>query len=239
MACTLRAVVTCGIILAVIDVFHGLTTTGFYAYQFIVELFYLCPLDLPLELCHNKNYIYEQMFETRVYIGLGEGVVGVLFSLFYIMALVKRKPSLTWLWLLKAFAVIAINIYYLSSWVIRQGRYEHINWEKDEYEDEFVYAGQGLTLIQIIILVLYCLIGGIFTYKVCEERTASRRSLNHKRKWDANDASAPPLDHYDEEEAQYLNKALTNSEKTLPVRASKTSLTDLSRVDTFKHSTGV
>ncbi|XP_068217539.1 uncharacterized protein [Palaemon carinicauda] len=239
MACSLRAVITCGIILAVLDVIHGLATTGFYGYRFIVESFYLCPLDLPIDKCHNKNYVYEQMFETRVYIGIGEGIVGVLFSLFYVMALVKRKPSLTWLWLLKSFAIIAINIFYLSSWLIRQESYDYIKWEKAEYEDEFVFTAQALTLAQIVIMVIYCLIGGVFTYKVCEERTASRRSLNHKRKWDSNNATAPPLDNYDEEEALYLNKALTNSEKTLPVRASRNSLSELSRADTFKHSTGV
>lgn len=75
--------------------------------------------------------------------------------------------------------------------------------------------------------------------QVCEERTASRRSLRHRRKWDSQDATAPPIDHYDPEEAEYLNDALTNSEKTLPVRASKNSLTEISRADTFKHSTGV
>ncbi|KAK7075066.1 hypothetical protein SK128_007572 [Halocaridina rubra] len=239
MACTLRGVITCGIILAIFDVLHGLASLGFYAYQFVMWSFYLCPLNLPVEKCHNKIYIFDQMFKLRVYIGIGEGAAGVLFAIFYIVALVKRKPSLTWFWLLKSFAIIAINIYYLSSWLIRQGRYDHIEWEKAEYEDEFIYFGQGLTLAQIIIMVLYCLIGGLFTYKVCEERTASRRSLRHRRKWSSNDATAPPIDHYDEEEAQYLNRALTNSEKTLPVKSSRQSLTELDRADTFKHSTGV
>lgn len=239
MACTLQGVITCGIVLAFFDILHGLTTLGFYGYQFVIESFYLCPLNLPVEKCHNKIYIYEQMYELRVYIGIGEGIAGALFAIFYIVALVKRKPSLTWFWLLKSFAIIAVNIYYLSSWLIRQGRYDHIEWEKSAYEDYFIYFGQGLTLAQIIIMVLYCLIGGIFTYKVCEERTASKRSLRHRRKWGSNDASAPPLDNYDEEEAQYLNRALTNSEKTLPVKSSRQSLTDLERADTFKHSTGV
>lgn len=239
MACTLRSVVTCGILLAIMDILHGVITLGFYGYQFVVESFYLCPLNLPVEKCHNKIYIYEQMFEMRVYIGIGEGIIGMLFAIIYIVALVKHKPSLTWMWLLKSFAVIAINIYYLSSWLIRQGAYDHIDWEKADYEDEFIYFGQGLTLAQMIIMVLYCLIGGLFTYKVVEERTASRRSLRHRRNWNSHDATAPPIDNYDEEEAQYLNRALTNSEKTLPVRASKQSLTELNRADTFKHSTGV
>ncbi|XP_071546616.1 uncharacterized protein [Panulirus ornatus] len=238
MACSLRCVVVCGILLAVLDILHGLVTLGFYGYQFIIESFYLCPLELPVEKCHNKIYIYEQMFEMRVYIGIGEGIACVLFSIFYIIALVKHKPSLTWVWLMKSFAVIAINVYYLAAWLIRQGRYDHIEWEKQDYEDDFVWAGEGLTLAQIIIMILFCLIGGIFTYKVCEERTASRRNLRHRRKWSSHDATAPPL-NYDEEEAQYLNEALTNSDKTLPVRASKQSLSEISRTDTFKHSTGV
>lgn len=75
--------------------------------------------------------------------------------------------------------------------------------------------------------------------QVCEERTASRRNLRLRKSYSP-DASAPPLD-YDSEEGQYLNDALTESEKTLgsPGRSSKQSLTDLSRADTFKHSTGV
>nr|XP_053656166.1 uncharacterized protein LOC128704980 [Cherax quadricarinatus]XP_053656167.1 uncharacterized protein LOC128704980 [Cherax quadricarinatus] len=241
MACTLKSVVVCGILLAILDIIHGLVTSGFYGYQFIVQSFYLCPLNLPVEKCHNKIYIYEQMFQMRVFIGIGEGIAGVIFSVIYIVALVKHKPSLTWIWLMKSFAVVAINVYYLSNWLIRQGRYDHINWEKHRFEDQFIYAGEGLTLAQVVIMVLFCFIGAIFTYKVCEERTASRRnSLRHRRKWGSNDATAPPLDHYDEEEAQYLNDALTNSEKTLPARAtSKQSLSEISREDTFKHSTGV
>ncbi|KAG7162662.1 hypothetical protein Hamer_G019380 [Homarus americanus] len=207
--------------------FHGLVTLGFYGYQFIIESFYLCPLDLPVEKCHNKIYIYEQMFETRVHIGMGEGIACVFFAILYIIALVKHKPSLTWIWLMKSFAVIAINVYYLAAWLIRQGRYDHIEWEKQDYEDEFVFTAEGLTLAQIVIMILFCLIGAIFTYKVRGED-----------KW-AHDATAPPLDHYDEEEAQYLNDALTNSDKTLPARVSKQSLSEISRADTFKHSTGV
>lgn len=82
--------------------------------------------------------------------------------------------------------------------------------------------------------------------QVVEEKRASRRSLRSRRKWNSHDATAPPMG-YDDEEAQYLNQALTNSEKTLPVRASKQSLaaasqhsmTELDRPDSYKHSTGV
>lgn len=239
MCCTLRCVVVCGIILAVFDIIQSLVTSAFYCYQFVMDTFYLCPLSMDVTLCHNKIYVYEQLFKTRVYIGIGEGIAGVIFSIIYILALVKHKPSIIWVWLMKGFAVIAINVYYLASWLIRRGRYNHINEEQPEDEQIFIYTGKGLALVQIVILLVFCLIGAIFTYKVCEERTASRRNLRHRRKWDSSDASAPPLCQYDDEETQYLNDALTNSEKTLPARSSKQSLTEISRADTFKHSTGV
>lgn len=244
--CTLRCVIKCGIFLAALDIIHAVTSFGFYGYQYIIEMWYLCPIDLAVEKCHNKIYIFEQMFEMRCYIGVGEGIAGIFCCAIYILALVKRKPSLTWLWLIKSFAVIGVNIYYLSNWVIRQGRYDHLEWEKQTYEDEFIWAAEGLTLAQILIMLFYCLIGGLFTYKVVEEKRASRRSLRSRRKWNSHDATAPPMG-YDDEEAQYLNQALTNSEKTLPVRASKQSLaaasqhsmTELDRPDSYKHSTGV
>lgn len=237
--CTLRGVVLSGILLAVIDMIHGLVTSSFYCYQLVMDKFYLCPLTMDVTLCHNKIYVYEQLFETRVYIGIGEGIVGIFFTIIYVLALVKHKPSITWLWLLKAFAIIIINVYYLASWLIRRGRYDHINSDQPEDEQIFLYAAKGLTLVQIVIMVIFCLIGAVFTYKVCEERTASRRNLRHRRKWDSSDASAPGLSQYADEEAQYLNDALTNSEKTIPARSSKQSLTEISRADTFKQSTGV
>ncbi|KAK8404159.1 hypothetical protein O3P69_000313 [Scylla paramamosain] len=237
--CTIHGVVISGILLAVLDIIHGLITSAFYCYQLVMDTFYLCPLDMDVTLCHNKIYVYEQLFETRVYIGIGEGIAGVLFNIIYIMALVKHKPSITWVWLLKGFAVIGINVYYLASWLIRRGRYDHINSDQPEDEIIFIYVAKGLLLVQISILVMFCMIGAVFTYKVCEERTASRRNLRHRRKWDSSEATAPPLGQYDDEETQYLNDALTNSEKTLPARSSKQSLTEISRADTFKHSTGV
>ncbi|KAG0730419.1 hypothetical protein GWK47_028281 [Chionoecetes opilio] len=237
--CSLKGVVGWGIFLATVDILHGLVTAAFYCYQLVVDTFYLCPRSMVVSLCHNKIYVYEQLFQRRVNIGIGEGVVGVIFSIIYILALVKRKPSITWLWLMKSFAVISINVYYLSSWLIRRGHYNHINKEQAEDEYIFIYTAQGLTLVQIIILFFFCLIGAIFTYKVCEERTASRRNLRSRRKWDSSDATASPIGQYEDEEAQYLNDALTNSEKTLPGRQSKQSLTEISRADTFKHSTGV
>jgi len=254
--CTLKCVVKCGIFLAVLDIINSLTAFGFYGYQYVIEMWYLCPIQLAVEKCHNKIYIFEQMFLYRCYFGVGEGVLGIAFCAIYIVALVKRKPSLTWFWIIKAFAVIGINIYYLSNWVIRQGRYDHLEWEKQTYEDEFIWAAEALTLLQIFILFLYLLIGSMFTYKIVEEKRASRRSLRSRRKWNSRDDTAASGDVYDDEEGQYLTQTLTNSEKTLAVRASKQSLAaskqslvaskhslshppELDRGDTFKHSTGV
>ncbi|KAK4311506.1 hypothetical protein Pmani_016974 [Petrolisthes manimaculis] len=235
--CSLRGVISCGIILAIIDILHGMVTASFYCYQLVMDTFYVCPIAMDVVLCSNKMYFYWQMFATRVYIGIGEGIVGVLFAIFYIIALIKHKPSLTWIWLLKAFGVIGINVYFLAIWLIRRGRFLHINQEQLEDENLFIYTAEGLTAIQVVTMILFCLIGGIFTYKVCEERVASRRNLRRRKSYSP-DASAPPMD-YDSEEGQYLNDALTESEKTLPGRSSKQSLTDISRADTFKHSTGV
>lgn len=67
---------------------------------------------------------------------------------------------------MKSFGVISINVYYLASWLIRRGRYDHINVEQPEDEKIFIYAAKGLTLVQILIMMVFCLIGAIFTYKV-------------------------------------------------------------------------
>ncbi|KAK4320150.1 hypothetical protein Pmani_008972, partial [Petrolisthes manimaculis] len=54
------------------------------------------------------------------YIGLGEGVITPIFNIIVIVSLIKRLPCLLWTWLFKGFGVIGINIFYISSWLIRR-----------------------------------------------------------------------------------------------------------------------
>ncbi|XP_050693316.1 uncharacterized protein LOC126984020 [Eriocheir sinensis] len=227
MACTLKSVIACGIILAVIDILHGLSTLGFYGYRFISFSFYLCPRDLEISVCQNKLYFYEQMFTMRTYIGLGEGAVTLLFDMIYIIALVKYLPCLSWMWIFKSFAVMGINVFYISSWLVRKQSLKEITFQDEEYQRHFLLAGGWLTAIQLIIMVIFCIIGAIFSYKVAAERRRSRRSLRslHPRspKFRNGNASAPPMDAYDDN-TSYMNQALADSTNKLPLQSSSTSI---------------
>ncbi|XP_068217535.1 uncharacterized protein [Palaemon carinicauda] len=243
MACSLKCVVGFGIFLAVLDILHGLATLGFYGYRFVAYSFYLCPRDLDITVCQNKLYIYEQLFTFRVYVGLGEGAITPFFVMIYIIALVKHMPWLTWFWLLKSFGIMGINVYYISYWVVRRKSFDHINYEPQDYENHFLYFGAGLTLAQLLIMLLFCLVGGIFSYKVCEENRRSRRSL-HTAKFRKNGGpTAPPMD-YDDQEAivqtnvedhQFLNQALADSTHKFPLPGSSGSIDKAGRAETLRH----
>ncbi|XP_068217538.1 uncharacterized protein [Palaemon carinicauda] len=189
MACSLKCVVGFGIFLAVLDILHGLATLGFYGYRFVAYSFYLCPRDLDITVCQNKLYIYEQLFTFRVYVGLGEGAITPFFVMIYIIALVKHMPWLTWFWLLKSFGIMGINVYYISYWVVRRKSFDHINYEPQDYENHFLYFGAGLTLAQLLIMLLFCLVGGIFSYKVSKKAGNTRSGP----KRDKNPTSGPKL----------------------------------------------
>ncbi|KAG0730420.1 hypothetical protein GWK47_028283 [Chionoecetes opilio] len=228
MACTLKKVIACGIILAVLDIMHGLTTLGFYGYRFISHHFYLCPRDLDITLCQNKLYFYEQMFTMRTYIGLGEGVATLLFAIMYIISLVKYLPCLSWMWIFKSFAVMGVNVFYISSWMVRQESLEEITYQNDDYVQHFLLAAAGLTLSQLILMVTFCIIGAIFSFKVSQERRRSRRSLRNlhgrsSKQFRNGNPSAPSLDAYDDN-ASYLNQALADSTNKLPLQASSSSI---------------
>lgn len=244
MACSLKCVVGFGIFIAILDILHGLATLGFYGYRFVAYHFYLCPRDLDITVCQNKLYIYEQLFTLRVWIGLGEGAVTQFFVMIYIIALVKHKPWLTWFWLIKSFGVMGINVYYISYWLVRRKSFDHINYQPQEYEKNFLYVGGGLTLIQLCIMLFFCLIGGIFSYKVCEESRRSRRSLHKVAKFRKNGGpTAPPLDPYDDGasivhttmEEQFMNQALTDSTHKLPIPGSSGSINEVGAAETLRH----
>lgn len=253
MACTIKAVVGFGIFLAILDILHGLTTAGFYGYRFIAHSFYLCPRELDITVCQNKIYIYEQRYTLRTYIGLGEGVITPVFDIIYIIALVKHMPWLTWLWLFKSFGVMGINVFYISRWMVRSGSFDHITYERQEYEELFLLVGAGLTVAQLVIMVLYCIIGGVFTYKVAEERTRSRRSLHRSprmRKALVLAATAPPIDVYDDEDEggsvvratidnHFVNHGLSDSTHKLPLPGSNGSIDQVGRSDTVRQPTQV
>ncbi|XP_045599241.1 uncharacterized protein [Procambarus clarkii] len=250
MACSIRTVVGCGIFLAIVDIIHGLCTVGFYGYRFISFYFYLCPRELDIAYCQNKIYIYEQLFTFRTYIGLGEGGVTPLFDIIYIIALVKHKPWLTWFWLIKAFGSMGINVFYISSWMVRRISFQHITYQPEYFEQQFLVAGITLSIAQLIITVIFCIIAGIFTYKVAEERTRSRRSLHKSPKLKKHGrATAPPLSNYgddDDDDAtstmragtdrHFTNHGLADSTSKLPLPGSNTSLDKKSWAEVSPHT---
>lgn len=246
MACSIKAVVSCGIFLAVLDILHGLSTIGFFAYRFISHYFYLCPRELDITFCQNKIYIYEQLFTLRTYIGLGEGAITPFFDVIYIIALAKHKPWMTWLWLIKSFGVIGINVFYISAWMVRRGSYDHITYVPEDFEREFLMAGCSLTLIQVIITVIFCIIAGIFTYKVAEERTRSRRSLHKSPKFQRHMRASSDDDDDDNAstmrvtgERHFTNRGLNDSTNKLPIQSSNGSLDQSAWQDVVRPSTTV
>lgn len=227
MACSLKAVITCGIILAILDILHGLTTIGFYGYRYIAITFYLCPRDLDITNCQNKLYFYEQMFTMRTYVGLGEGAATLIFDILYIISLVKYLPCLSWMWIFKSLAVMGVNVFYISQWQIRKESLDEIVFQTEDYQKHFLLAGGGLTAAQLILCICFCIITAIFSYKVAQERRRSRRSLRalHPRspKFRNGNPTAPPMDGYDDNNS-YLNQALTDSTNKLPLQTSSSSI---------------
>ncbi|XP_047490994.1 uncharacterized protein LOC125040486 [Penaeus chinensis] len=144
--CSLKAIISCGIILAAMDIIQGLTTLGWYGYRFVSYYFYLCPRELPIDECHAEKYHYEQLYTLRTYIGIGEGAVTPIFAAIYIVALVRHKPWLAWCWLIKAFGALGINVYFLSQWLIRLKNFDHLRTIRPAYDQQFLWIGIALTL---------------------------------------------------------------------------------------------
>ncbi|XP_045119083.1 uncharacterized protein LOC123509008 [Portunus trituberculatus] len=216
MACALRTIIACGLVLGVIDIFHGLTTLGFYGYRFFSYFFFLCSGDI--NQCYEEKYFYEQLFEWRTYYGFGEGGITLLFSIIYIIALVKHLSCLSWMWIFKAFTVMGINVYYISKWMVRKDTLDIPKENKDVF-NLFLMVNIGLTLAQLAITLAFCIITTIFCYVVARKRRERRRSLRnlHPRspKFRNGNPTAPPLDGYDDS-TSYLNQALTDSTNKLP-----------------------
>ncbi|XP_037792299.1 uncharacterized protein LOC119587694 [Penaeus monodon] len=246
--CSIKAVISCGIFLAVLDIIQGLITLGWYGYRFVSYYFYLCPRELPIDECHAEKYHYEQLYTLRTYIGIGEGAVTPIFAAIYIVALVRHKPWLAWCWLIKAFGALGINVYFLSQWLIRLKNFDHLRTIRPAYDQQFLWIGIALTLAEVVILFLFCLVGGLFTYKVCEERRRSRRSLHRIHKMGRHGrATAPPLDGYDDEssivraniEEQFLNHGLHDSTNKLPLPGSTSSMDEVGQASTLRAPTQV
>jgi len=244
MCCSLRSVIGFGIFLAIIDILQGLTTLVWYGYRFLWWVWYLCPSDLPVQDCHQVHYHHNQYYTLRNYIGIGEGVVTPIFAIVYIIALVRHKPWLTWLWIVKAFAILGINVYFISQWIIRQNTTMST---PTEYDPQYLWISIGLTASEVLLLLVFCMLGGIFTYKVFEERRRSRRSLNRLHKMGRGRATAPPLDVYDDEASiirgnidhQFLNHGLTDSTNKMPLPGSNCSLDEVGQASTLRAPTQV
>ncbi|KAK7081522.1 hypothetical protein SK128_000517, partial [Halocaridina rubra] len=77
------------------------------------------------------------------------------------------KPWLTWIWLVKALAVIVVNSYFICVWLIERPRYYHSFWDRNKYDQDniFLLAGVGLTIVEFFIMINYCCVPGVFTYR--------------------------------------------------------------------------
>ncbi|XP_047491334.1 uncharacterized protein LOC125040690 [Penaeus chinensis] len=116
MACSLRNIINFGLLLAVIDLLHGVATCAFYGYQFGIH--YRGHSNYGIRW--YEHYLYLSDLSVRVNIGIAEGVGGLFFSTILIIGLCKRKPLVTWTWLLKPVAVIIINVFFLSRWMVQR-----------------------------------------------------------------------------------------------------------------------
>ncbi|XP_042233288.1 uncharacterized protein LOC121873675 [Homarus americanus] len=149
---------------------------------------------------------------------------------------------------------MGINVFYISSWLVRRKSFAHISFDEDSkhYEQLFRLTGIGLTLAQLAITVIFCIIAGIFTYKVAEERTRSRKSLHHGAKFRSkkhHSSSAPPLDSYDADDSasivrvtmdeQFMNQGLHDSTNKLPISGSNGSIDQVGNSDTIRQPTSV
>ncbi|ROT78548.1 hypothetical protein C7M84_002753 [Penaeus vannamei] len=164
MACSLRNIINFGLLLAVIDLLHGIATCAFYGYELAVH--YRCHWNHGIRWC--QYYLYHTDHSVRVNIGIAEGVGCLFFSTILIIGLCKRKPLVTWTWLLKPIAVIIINVFFLSRWLAQKSRYYHsfLDRRSDEQENLFTYLGLGLTLVQVFVMLFLLCINGSFTYKI-------------------------------------------------------------------------
>jgi len=69
---------------------------------------------------------------------------------------------------LKALVLIGVNVYYVSDWLVKRGRYYHSYWNPDEYNEEtyFIIQGSIELVVQLVLAIGFCIFNGLFTYKV-------------------------------------------------------------------------
>ncbi|KAK7079172.1 hypothetical protein SK128_001476 [Halocaridina rubra] len=166
MANSVRSVATCclGLGVGVFDLLHAFATLIFYGYELVTH--YRCHWNHGIRWC--QYYIYQTNHSVRVNIGIGEGIVCLLFASLLIVGFCKYKPWLTWMWLVKALAVIVVNSYFICVWLIERSRYYHSFWDRNNYDQDniFLLAGVGLTIVEFFIMIIFCCVSGVFTYRV-------------------------------------------------------------------------
>ncbi|MPC86253.1 hypothetical protein E2C01_081075 [Portunus trituberculatus] len=99
---------------------------------------------------------------------MGEGVLCIIFAILLIVALRKYNWWLVWAWLTKALAVVGLNGYFITVWVLETSRHYHQFWNRHNYDQNqvFLLAGIILTLAELIFMFVFCCIVGSFTHKV-------------------------------------------------------------------------
>lgn len=164
----LRGVANCGMFLGIMDLLHGLATISFYGYQYGSH--YNCYWNHGIRWC--TYYLEETNHSKRVNLGLGEGVICIIFAILLIVSFSKYKWWLAWTWLLKALAVLGLNGYFVTVWVMETSRSYHQFWNRHNYDQNqvFLLAGIVLTLIELIIMLIFCCVVGSFTHKIRKQQ---------------------------------------------------------------------
>ncbi|XP_045119084.1 uncharacterized protein LOC123509009 [Portunus trituberculatus] len=168
MGFNLQCVANSGVTLGVLDLLHGLATLAFYSYQFGTH--FNCRWSHGIRWC--RYYLEETNHSQRVDLGMGEGVLCIIFAILLIVALRKYNWWLVWAWLTKALAVVGLNGYFITVWVLETSRHYHQFWNRHNYDQNqvFLLAGIILTLAELIFMFVFCCIVGSFTHKIRKQR---------------------------------------------------------------------
>ncbi|KAB7508194.1 hypothetical protein Anas_01973 [Armadillidium nasatum] len=65
-------------------------------------------------------------------------------------------------------AVIILNLYYVTVWLVQRGRNYHTYETEEEVEQEYLYIcfGAATALLQVVLSIWFCCTAGGFSYHV-------------------------------------------------------------------------
>nr|XP_053640324.1 uncharacterized protein LOC128694283 isoform X1 [Cherax quadricarinatus] len=102
--CDLKGLKATGIVFAIFATLVSLGTEGFYAWE-TYQVDHQCYNQTMSDVCD-----YDEL-ETRTYIGLAEGILGTIISIFLIVGFALPYTPLIWTWVVWALGISAYNAY--------------------------------------------------------------------------------------------------------------------------------